>query len=293
MQRNMEKWFNIHAGRGIWSAKMARVEPYHHHAYHELLLVLSGDLIAVTPNQYLSHQGPCLLLYRAGRMHNQINRSGIVYERFYMDFFPQYDGIPAHCGELFAADQTEDAFLLPLSVRKAQQLSAVARILLELTEHQEHPEADERVRLLMGYVLTETARLYHRNSAPPRRTEAQYLSAVTQYISQHLGEKLTISSLAEQFHVGKTKLTADFSTYLSMTVNQYITTERITYARKLLEDGESVDRTAELCGYSDSGYFIRVFRKYEEMTPLQYKYRGSEREELEVKDNPDGGMRRD
>ena len=56
-----------------------------------------------------------------------------------------------------------------------------------------------------------------------------------------------------------------------MSVNEYITAERIHRARMLLCAGASVDAAAEQCGFSDSGYFIRVFRRYEQVTPLQYK----------------------
>ncbi len=266
----MSEYFSIRYERSIF-ANEARGESYHTHKTHELLLVTSGDLAALTPRSYQSHRGPCFLLYRAGHLHNQINRAGTVYERFYLRFAPDFCAIPPSAQPLFSAETQPDAVLLPLSVRRAQQLAAAARIVAELAESMENPGADERVQLLAGYILSEYGRRYAHGAAPQSGAEANYLSDVTMYIGTHLTEKLTIGRLASVFHVGHTKLSSDFRTYLSMSVNEYITAERINRARMLLCAGASVDAAAEQCGFSDSGYFIRVFRRYEQVTPLQYK----------------------
>lgn len=269
----MSEYFEISHQRSVY-ANESRGESYHQHPYHELLLVTSGDLAALTPRSYLSHHGACFLLYRAGHLHNQINRAGTVYERYYLDFAPDFCAIPPSAQSLFAADAQPDAVLLPLSMRRAQQLAAAARIAQELSESMALPGADERVQLLVGYILSEYARRYAHGAAVSGGAEADYLSEVTMYIGDHLTEKLTIARLAREFHVGHTKLSSDFRNYLSMSVNEYITAERINRARRLLRDGASVDAAAEQCGFSDSGYFIRVFRRYEQVTPLQYKRTG-------------------
>ena len=230
----------------------------------------SGDLAALTPRSYLSHRGACFLLYRAGHLHNQINRAGTVYERYYLKFSPDFCAIPPSVQPLFA-DAQPDAVLLPLSVRRVQRLAAAARIVAELAESTENPGNDERVQLLVGYILSEYGRRYAQGAVPQSGAAANYLSDVTMYIGSHLTEKLTIGRLASAFHVGHTKLSSDFRTYLSMSVNEYITAERINRACALLHEGASVDAAAEQCGFSDSGYFIRVFRRYEQVTPLQYK----------------------
>ena len=56
-----------------------------------------------------------------------------------------------------------------------------------------------------------------------------------------------------------------------MSVSQYITMERLVRARMLLQRGEAVAVAAEECGFTDSAYFIRVFRKYYGITPAKYR----------------------
>ena len=61
-----------------------------------------------------------------------------------------------------------------------------------------------------------------------------------------------------------------------MSVSQYITMERLVRARFMLQQGEPVVTAAEECGFADSAYFIRVFRKYYSMTPAMYRRQCSE-----------------
>ena len=279
MSVDPQTFLHLHSARTVQNSKTSFVNSnndehsFHSHNTHELLLITSGDFVAISPHAYLNHHGACLLLYRAGRPHNQLNRANVLYERFYFTFTPQFCGIPPSAAALFSAEG-EDTVLIPLSMRKAQQLASVARIMLEIAATKDSPGTDERLQTLMSYILLEAVRHSRFQTAAVPQQETLYLTQVAQYISTHLHEKLTIDRIAAYFHVGRTKLSTDFNTYLSMTVNQYINTERINRARELLDAGESVERTSELCGFSDSAYFIRVFRRYEQMTPLQYKYRG-------------------
>jgi AraC-like DNA-binding protein len=46
---------------------------------------------------------------------------------------------------------------------------------------------------------------------------------------------------------------------------------RIEESKKLLEQGCSIIKTAELSGFRGSSTFIRIFRKLTGLTPGQYK----------------------
>lgn len=267
---------------GIENAAESRVEAYHSHPFHEMLLILSDRFTALTPGGRYTHNGSCLLLYKADRLHAQINGSGI-YERFYFHFSKEELKAYPPVEEMLRKTEKEDLILLPLSVRAAGQLADIARILMELTGafaggasagEAENTKAliRERKELLVKYFLCEIAFRWQQKKILFSRPEAEYLPKMTAYIAGHLAWKLTIESLCDRFGIGRTKLTSDFRTFLGMSVGQYITLQRINLARELLCSGESVEQTAESCGFADSGYFIRVFRKYEQITPLQYRF---------------------
>lgn len=54
---------------------------------------------------------------------------------------------------------------------------------------------------------------------------------------------------------------------------KYLIYKRMEHAKQLLisDNGMSINEIAEECGYSDTAYFCRVFKKTVDITPLQYK----------------------
>ena len=57
-----------------------------------------------------------------------------------------------------------------------------------------------------------------------------------------------------------------------MGFSDYVREERLKAAKKLLRNGESpVWAVAEAVGIKDSNYFVRLFKKREGVTPLQYR----------------------
>ncbi|MGI5894820.1 MAG: helix-turn-helix transcriptional regulator [Candidatus Merdivicinus sp.] len=242
---------------------------YHSHPHDEMLVIHSGDIIAMTSNTYLSHKGPCILFYKKFCPHTQINGGGVSYERYCIGFDRNSVAEFLPDLSLFASFCREDAFLLPLNPAEEERLTSAAKLL-----YQSPQEGDIRRRLLLSYLLAEVAEI------SVQRAESQpvhfYLTAVTQYIADHMREKLTIDRIAGEFHIGRTKLIRDFREFFSMSVSQYITMERLVRARMMLQRGEAVLTAAEQCGFTDSAYFIRVFRKYYGMTPAVYRRQSSE-----------------
>ena len=55
-------------------------------------------------------------------------------------------------------------------------------------------------------------------------------------------------------------------------LSEYITSLRLNYAKQLLQDTSvPVLSVAQQSGYQDAKYFARVFRKYENMSPSEYR----------------------
>ena len=58
---------------------------------------------------------------------------------------------------------------------------------------------------------------------------------------------------------------------MGTTFSDYLTKVRLEEAKKHLAQGLSVEKTAELVGYSDGNYFIKIFKKYVGVTPAKYR----------------------
>lgn len=91
------------------------------------------------------------------------------------------------------------------------------------------------------------------------------------YINNNFENQLTLDAVAKAAYLSVNQLCRLFSEHCGTTVAKYITSKRITEAKKMLAGGRSVTETAMLCGFGDYSGFIRVFKKNVGMTPGKYK----------------------
>ena len=91
------------------------------------------------------------------------------------------------------------------------------------------------------------------------------------YINKNFGNLMTLDMVAKASYLSVNHLCRLFSENCGTTVAKYITSKRITEAKKMLASGRSVTETAMLCGFGDYSGFIRVFKKNVGMTPGKYK----------------------
>jgi two-component system response regulator YesN len=100
----------------------------------------------------------------------------------------------------------------------------------------------------------------------------QVVDQATRYIREHFHKNLTLNDIAHAVYISPYYLSHIFKEQLNCTVIDYLTNVRIEEAKKLLrKKGISIVNVAERIGYSDSGYFSKVFKKSEGVTPSAFK----------------------
>ena len=93
------------------------------------------------------------------------------------------------------------------------------------------------------------------------------------YLDNHYMEKLSLQSISDELHIGRTKLCA-LAKRLSggKTLTHMIATRRVNAAKSLLLQGdEPVSSVAEQCGFNDYNYFTKIFKSLTGMTPSAYR----------------------
>jgi signal transduction histidine kinase/DNA-binding response OmpR family regulator len=92
------------------------------------------------------------------------------------------------------------------------------------------------------------------------------------YIHEHYAESISRTDLAEHVALNEDYLTACFRRELGVTPITYINRFRVNQAQQLLLDTDkSVTEIALDVGFSDSGYFSRVFRREVGLSPTDYR----------------------
>ena len=95
---------------------------------------------------------------------------------------------------------------------------------------------------------------------------------VEDYLTAHYSERITLEGLAAQFGCSRSTLINAFAATHSVTVFGYLQELRLERARALLQETTlPVGEVARLCGFSDGGYFTKVFRRAMGKCPLDYR----------------------
>lgn len=82
----------------------------------------------------------------------------------------------------------------------------------------------------------------------------------------------TIANLSKQVLLNEQKLKAGFSSYYHMSIGEYTSTLRMSYAANLLSTTNlSIEEISNKVGYEYSGNFAKMFKKTYGKTPLQFR----------------------
>ncbi len=100
----------------------------------------------------------------------------------------------------------------------------------------------------------------------------QKLQSVNVYIEENFTEDISLEGLSSEFYISKYYLSREYKKIYGKTIFQHIITCRINYGKKLLRfSDKSVEEIAHLCGFNDQSYFVRQFKKSENVTCFAYR----------------------
>ncbi|MCI6005661.1 MAG: response regulator [Blautia sp.] len=95
---------------------------------------------------------------------------------------------------------------------------------------------------------------------------------IVTYIKMHYKEDLSLQNLAERAHFSTSYLSSRIKQRTGMTYSEYLMSLRMEEAVRLLlyTDRKVVDIVKD-CGFNDSSYFNRIFRKRYNLSPEKYR----------------------
>ncbi|MEM7013403.1 MAG: helix-turn-helix transcriptional regulator [Verrucomicrobiota bacterium] len=147
----------------------------------------------------------------------------------------------------------------------------VADLFHLLLEDQESGVSMDLSRPLVKALLTEI----YDHSSPNESvasTELRHALRVETFIHSNFRKPISTQDIAEALGINADYLGRSFRKARGYTLVDAIQRTRLREARlQLVEGNDTIDRIACACGFSDAGYFRRVFRKIEGVSPKEFR----------------------
>lgn len=104
-----------------------------------------------------------------------------------------------------------------------------------------------------------------------RPDEASLREKILKFIQLHANTNLTAKDYEAEFGLSYHQLGIQFKRQTGFTIKQYHQRIRMQNAASFLQNGKTLQQTAQLCGYDDYYFFIKCFKKEYGVPPGKYQ----------------------
>lgn len=235
----------------------------HRHEFTEIQFMKEGSgKLLIDQQTYPLKKGDLIILNR-GTLHSEFVDENAPHEMI----FVAVDNLRADDGNIlknknFCVVPTEDSY--PALLGYFEQL------LCEQDGGGAYAEAirERLVQIILLFIL----RLAENDLNLVFNKSSAYIEA-KDYFDRHFTEIDSLQEVCDNLYVNRFYLTHIFKEQMGVPPVKYITNKRMELARQLLSKGDAdIGVIAKQCGYTDTPYFCRVFKKTAGMTPLQFRY---------------------
>ncbi|MDB1125876.1 AraC family transcriptional regulator [Vibrio algarum] len=254
----------------------------HRHDFSELMIVLSGQAEHIVGKQRSTIKTGDVFVINGTVEHGFSNANELMIFNLMFDerkpFFetPAIRVLPGYQA-LFNIDPLarEQESSVPYLNIQGDILAHVERLLKEI--YTEYNEAKLGFESVLTAMLQHLAVLLVRNypeQANAKQKNTLALARALSFIEQHYYDpSLRANDIATRSFLSTRQLERLFHQFFQTTPSQYLNDKRISRAKELLASdiNLNINQIAENCGFNDSNYFSRVFRKQTELSPREYR----------------------
>ena len=248
----------------------------HQHDFYEVYFFISGNVeYSVEGKSYHLNKGDLLLINPLELHQPRIAPDQNPYERIVLWINKTY--LSRLCtnntslSQCFDNTNPQHTNLLRLSKAQQNYISSKLTELIEETGSTDYG-SDLAAEAILTRFLVELNRLTLsiEKKADSDKTQSPLVSEVLSYINHHYCEKISLSTIADEFFVSKYYLSHAFNSVVGTSVNRYITLKRLINAKQMLSSGIKPTTAAIHCGFNDYAGFYRAFTAEYGITPKEY-----------------------
>lgn len=257
----------------------AEQKPYaatcHYHNAFEIYLFLSGKASMYYDETYYPMNPGDLYIISPNKPHGAACYEAKVYDRLVINISEEF------LKELSNNDTNLNAYLPDansMEIRVIHLDSKSQKRLIQLVEefgdfelqqsgYGTELEARARATILM---VTLNRLIAEHSEQTGKKSQPALITGIIDYVTEHLTEPITLNDLATNFFISSKYISSVFHKQMGMTLREYVITQRVECAKKLLSEGKNVSEACELSGFGDYANFIRTFTQVSGISPGKY-----------------------
>ena len=248
----------------------------HQHDFYEVYFFISGNVeYSVEGKSYLLKEGDLLLINPLELHQPRIGPDQNPYERIVLwinkNYLSRLCTNNTSLSQCFDNTNPQHTNLLRLSRPQQKYISSKLSELIDESASTDYG-SDLAAEAVLTRFLVELNRLTlsTEKKADTEKNQSPLVSEVLSYINHHYCEKISLSSIADEFFVSKYYLSHAFNSVVGTSVNRYITLKRLINAKQMLSSGIKPTTAAIHCGFNDYAGFYRAFTAEYGITPKEY-----------------------
>ena len=122
---------------------------------------------------------------------------------------------------------------------------------------------------LLSFILLKVAQKHEIQFSKEGRFDVQ---KIVEYIHNHYNEEINNSVLSEVFHFHPNYISSELKKSTGKSLHNYVLEVRVLKAIALVESGtKSMSEIANVCGFKNSNYFARYFKKKTGLSPGEFR----------------------
>jgi AraC-like DNA-binding protein len=165
------------------------------------------------------------------------------------------------CAYLFRDSERKGRYVFALSEGGFRAIESKALRLIEEGSSARYGKDDIEGVALADLLLTMARAVREAGDEGAKRADESILSLLLRYIDGHIGEELTLDTLASRFYVSKYYVAHLFKDSLGVSAHRYIEKKRLSYCREAILAGAPITKVCHAYGFKDYSSFYRAFRK--------------------------------
>jgi len=246
----------------------------HFHSNYQIIYICEG-CVEFTINKKTCNVGADNIIFISHLESHELKIIKFPYKRYLIHIKPDYLSSVVNEPVLVSIFKNRpDTFKHAINLNNIE--SAAIRTIISKMHNEMINSSAFSLAAIGSYMqlLLITLYRYRRNCFPLSGFNRSFnlVMQVQKYIEENILDQISLKATAKLFYTDMYYLSHLFKEVSGFTFKEYIILQRLSKAKDLLiHSNENITDVAMNSGFGNVNHFIRIFKKQENMTPLQYR----------------------